>query len=116
MLNLKSRLLVTAVRQLAADCPDCKYIRPAIGSCSYSKGQCTNGSVGCIIGQALAALGIDVSALDTNGVMNARTVLTRLGGFDDAAIEWADGVQGKQDNGATWVEAIKFADRFVYPL
>lgn len=99
------------VRKLVADCPDCVYDAKD-GPCRYASGQCSNNSVGCIIGQALAIMGHDVKLLDSEDlVLSAGAALNELSaGFSIGLRDWATGIQDKQDNGHPWAEALSYAD------
>lgn len=118
-LCLKS--LVAAVRSLAEASPDNIYCPEIVDvggngrNCFYSKGDCSDGSKGCIIGQALVKLGFDVARLDDNPP-NVEGLLA--GWRDYAEIEndtselqcWLAEVQESQDLGETWGQAVTRAN------
>lgn len=113
--------IVEAIRKLAADCPNCRYTSAEVMGPGddhprqrwlYSKGECSNGSCGCIVGQALAMLGHNVAELDKgNNCGNASHVLNRLGVGTQMERQWAHAVQAQQDHGETWGRAVAYADR-----
>jgi len=99
------------VRRLAEEHPDNVYNKPdGIGPCVYGSGTCTDGSVGCIVGQGLKAMGVDPVALD-------EYVGEEPSGIDDilddaglARDPWLSDVQAAQDEGRTWARAVRYAD------
>lgn len=104
--------LCAAVRRLASESPLNIYL-PAIkgGKCRYSSGECKDGSIGCIVGQALRAIGLDPAAFDNAEVLapSAAKVVGDLGG------NWGPGawlleVQRGQDAGRSWRVAVADAD------
>lgn len=118
---LNVQFLEQAVRKLAADSPDTLYCKPDDSIfCSYSKGACTNGSVGCIMGQALVrcGLGTTLALAQKWGSINnfvlfiTNTDLEKLPTPVVLTIRWLQEVQTQQDQGRTWRDAVALADRF----
>jgi hypothetical protein len=101
------RDLIVAVRNLAKAHPDNIYQPSLLGKqCFYDKGWCTDGSVGCIFGQALVGLDILVT-----GSREIYVVSNEL--FSDAdrlTRDWCQAVQTAQDASKTWGEAVSCAD------
>lgn len=94
MLDLN--LLKTMVRKIAKERPDVKYGMPESGTCSYDEGVCSDGSVGCIFGQAAKLLG--------EPLYGSREITDY---YDD---DWCLLVQTYQDKGRSWGEAVRQAD------
>lgn len=78
----------------------------------YASGPCSNGSVGCIVGQALKAMGHNVSTLDLGlSVPSAYAAIGQcITGYTDEKKRWASDVQYGQDRGKTWSVAVADAD------
>lgn len=99
------------VREIAEQRPDVRYPHT---QCFYSRGKCLDESTGCLIGQALADLGVDMAALNkleedaTYGVHD----LYREHSDDPLTgdFTWLKRVQTNQDRGETWGECVKWAD------
>jgi hypothetical protein len=114
MKNLSIDDIIEKVRELAKKVPDNKYNRdkndrPLSGQCSYETGLCTDGSIGCIFGQAALALGLRlVGGIAIDHVFSSRqiTTETRL----NRKISWCCAVQRYQDTGNTWAKAVEQAD------
>ena len=106
--------LISKVRELAAASPDCRY-RSTNGSssgCCNNRGECTNGTVGCIIGQAAAALGYDWG--DEPSREGVHLFVNRVFRHTPRPqTYWLDLVQGQQDLGKTWGDAVQYADEQV---
>lgn len=102
------------VRRLAAESPDCKY--PYGKGCFYTRGECTNGSTGCIVGQAFRRMGLDCASLDSSDRHTPSAGMACLNlGLEDTAIKganavWLSTVQAFQDSGHTWGQAVADAD------
>jgi hypothetical protein len=121
MVNLST--IFWTVTRLAMANPDTKYKKDTLGSgpnCKYAAGECSNGTVGCIIGQALKASGVTLKPeWDTGNGNTASAIIDDL--IEERIIEepeqtgrykiWLDDVQGSQDTGDTWQEALNHANR-----
>ena len=104
--------LVDAVRVLASESPTNIYMPAVRGEkCHYSSGDCKNGSRGCIVGQALARIGLNPADFETcDGVApSAAKVVGDLSGEWGAAA-WLRCVQSHQDAGKSWIASIRYAD------
>lgn len=123
VLNVKPERLKEVVRSLAATSPDNKYIKRAPindSTCSYLEGQCTNGSKGCIFGQAFALLGASETFLEECDKIGSITFVAKekqlaiFNGYEltDDDIRWYRRVQSCQDSGKSWKEAVESADDF----
>ena len=113
--------VVAKVRDLAVASPHFIYTPPVTiepsgrPACLYVH-YATDGTLvgGCIVGQALLALGVPAETLrkyDESDGANASTVVSEL--LDGGACQellWLDYVQRKQDNGYEWVGAVHCAD------
>ncbi len=101
---IKVSEIIREVKRLAAESPDNVY-NPNGAGCSYTLGDNTNGSRGCIVGQALKALGVDLAAL-REGIIEV--CLNRIPHESDVdnGILWLAGVQGCQDSRNPWGEAV----------
>jgi hypothetical protein len=105
--------LVTKVRELATAKPETVY-RPAwtdeplpTGQCSYLGGTCSDGSVGCLVGQALLAMGFMTGQLrpvDQLGIVEALEKLhpCELTEEERDKVRWLETVQSAQDNSQPW--------------
>lgn len=109
--------LVARVRALAAAAPENVYQKYNGRSCSYTHGECSNGTLGCILGQAMAAEGIDTHSIGEGAFDEVVSSLPKLFGYDtaeqamgSAQYEWLKAVQEAQDGGATWAEAVGRTD------
>ncbi len=104
--------LIRKVRELAENSPDCVY--NGVTSCSYTQGECSNGTVGCIMGQAVLA--VDPSQLymvkmyDTNSFHNLSLNLLFDRPITEEEVKWCSNVQGIQDDGECWKKAVDEAD------
>jgi hypothetical protein len=115
--------LVANVRELAASRPDNIY-QPASAApptapqrkCSYLTGNCHDGTVGCLLGQALLAIGFTAHQLrriDTLSIEEALASLSEVdsGHVDGGHVAWLMAVQCGQDEGHTWRRAVELADQ-----
>lgn len=111
--------LISAVRGLALKSPNNVYVRPAGAlCCSNVKGTCTDGSVGCIIGQAIRIVDPtfefinDLEECSIRSNNKPDSLLSNKLGFDHGSdkLMWLKCVQRRQDKGDTWCEAVKYAD------
>jgi hypothetical protein len=113
--------LVAQVRRLAADRPDNVYQPELVGAghrCSYLDGRCTDGTLGCLVGQAFRAAGLtadELQPVNRLAICEALEHLLRqdIDCLQGAHIAWLMSVQNAQDEGARWREAIEVADREV---
>lgn len=116
-MSLDDESLVAAVRELAAENPDHVYVAPdsvrqngTVKDCLYvhEVGEIRTG--GCLIGQAVIRCGVpldEVAKWDEAEDSSADDVLP-----DSISTEvrrWAYAVQGQQDRGATWHNALAHA-------
>lgn len=122
MMNLspRDRELFDAITYLVEESPDNTYpphYHGMVGGCYYSQGQCSNGSVGCLIGQALLRAGYtgDLSALDIGERTGANDILPQLGYGPDITT-FANCIQDKQDSEIQWGVAYRFALKYMAEL
>ena len=101
------------VRLLAKESPNNVYESVSGNGCLYTRGRCSNGSQGCIVGQALCRLGFETHCAeqDTFDVADVSTLLECLGISGDPT--WLQSVQEWQDAGFPWHRAIARADDFL---
>lgn len=97
--------LLHHLKNLVDNAPDNVY-HGDDDDCCYSTGQCSNGSVGCIIGQALALNGHTHDELadidnDCFGFRGAFEVLQELG-YDYNVAQFCQSIQTEQDSYGTW--------------
>lgn len=111
--------IVNEVRRLAKAEPNFVYIdqegRDKDSPCGYTgMGPGTSQGRACIVGQALMNLGVPAEALvdseDSVGVLLAELEQVEYGPFDSTNEEWLTTVQGFQDEGTPWGEAVSSAD------
>lgn len=108
--------LEAEVRRLATERPWNKYGQDGSGRCAYAAGVCSDGSIGCIFGQALRACGVNPIEFDSGSEqgqpMDIAGVLEELGLVSGLTrkVMWANEVQGLQDAGEPWGNALAQAD------
>jgi hypothetical protein len=113
--------LVGKVRELASARPDNVYRAGPSGQsspptkCTYLGGTCTDGTVGCLVGQALLAIGYTAEQLqpvDQLGIEEAIEKMLPCELTDDEydKVRWLESAQNAQDNGSPWKEAVRIAD------
>ena len=115
--TITAKDVIAAVRRLADNSPNCQYKPPdrdnGVKVCFNKEGECTNGSTGCIVGQALVEL------FGADKVPNEGGVATCVSDLQIRATpqqySWLQVVQGRQDNGCPWEFAVEQADEY-YPL
>ena len=107
--------LIAAIRELAAESPDNIYDRGQSHACSYVVGECSNGTQGCIVGQALRRLGLETPDLPTHVDIYLSLIFDCGVAGGDTRLLWVSVVQSEQDSGNTWAYAVKSADES-YPL
>ena len=118
----RGRNLMEAVRLLAALYPNAIYNRPISHSntCFYSRGVVVNGPPGhgCIIGQAFRLCGFEQYAnmclydSISSGSPAGRHIRTTFGLSENTPlVDWCCEIQYHQDQGTTWGEAVRLADR-----
>lgn len=114
--------IITKMRELAAERPDFVYEMPEVpagedvqssapaDTCLYYDPYADAPS--CIVGQALFALGYETSADDEGdaGSEVVARVMHDQEGLSSEEGDWIDSVQGSQDNGERWIDAIAQAD------
>lgn len=104
MFDLEKQM-VEAVRSLAAKSPNNIYTSPdSDGSCYNHIGTCTDGSTGCIIGQATRICNVRIP--------NIGGVMMCFPQFKGKIQLWLMMVQDTQDAGGTWIQAVEKADTF----
>ena len=110
--------VIKEVRKIVAERPNVYYYAPE-GGCQYSKGECSDGSTGCLFGQVLTNLGEDVSRFDKYPAPEEYKTETYIPGIDKILEEfegndidktWCSLVQDGQDNGMSWEDAVAEAD------
>jgi len=120
--------LVDELRELAEARPTVYYRSPAmdggkLSGCHYSAGVCSDGTIGCAIGQAIAAGDWpDISAAELDALRSSHAGLASISRVYDiiapgvrvpgeqAAIDWLQAFQDDQDNGSSWGECVAFAN------
>lgn len=116
VLSITAADVKAKIREIAAERPTYTYVKPSDQRyCLYvhedASGNPINGE-GCIVGQALVALGADPSTL-IGRIIAAGALLEDFVVINDTAdIRWCEDVQDAQDNGAEWYEAVEEADEF----
>lgn len=100
--------IIAEVRRLAAEQPDFIYEKPAGSTfCLYKHGD----GPGCIMGQALNNLGVEVDEFTTGtigSVLIEKGIKTTRGQGD-----WLRDVQAQQDTRHTWAQSVADADEWV---
>lgn len=107
------------IKELAAERPTYTYVKPKGAQfCLYvhedSSGAPIKGE-GCIVGQALVALGVDPNTL-VDVFMDAESLLYDFGINDNSEsgtdAEWVEKAQSAQDFGKEWAVAVEAADEY----
>jgi len=126
MVPFTIKQLYDKVIELAQKYPENIYNRSKLlgsinSGCYYTAGTCSNGSEGCIVGQALLSLdpslneilnAIDIGIVETHGGdTTVRDVLEQLGlikleNMSDYYITCLGQIQEKQDRGIKWSECV----------
>ena len=114
-MNITAKQILKTVKELAKENPDTVYVSPNDeGLCFYTKGACSNGTEGCIIGQALVKLGVpketlaelDEKSQDITGLLRNLDMVD-LATFDDNDyLDELTKIQNRQDSGCSWGEAV----------
>lgn len=96
-----------AAYALCVNNADNKYVKDGL-RCCYTRGTCTNGTIGCIFGQILDHDEFDLAR------QNNITISDVLEGsnFPDIMIDWCATLQVQQDIGKTWGDALLMAEQF----
>lgn len=106
--------IVREVRRLAAERPDYVYEGGDDAGCRYDR---AGGESGCIIGEALAALGLVQGELEALGYETVRAALDILaecglvGHLDESSVGFLEHVQRAQDKRLPWDAAVRVGDR-----
>ena len=115
--------LVSAIRKLVKESPNAVYhsvFDKVKGkyNCLYGHGQATNNRCGCLIGQGLVDIGIELLPQwdnfehEVGNCLSAFAVSKYI--WPDCPYEiaeWLDVLQGEQDNGAKWQQCLEEADK-----
>lgn len=112
--------LIVKVQEIANEKPGVFYC-DSVGYAKYN-GPASDGSIGCLFGQAFRALGIDINKLRKVSIYDANQTcivgLINVGNFgwnySHSERDWCDIVQRWQDNGIDWATCVKRANR-LYP-
>lgn len=116
--------LVSAIRKLVQDSPNAVY-HPVFDkvkgkyNCLYNKGMATNNRCGCLIGQGLVDIGVELLPQwdnfenPDNSCMAAFAVSKYI--WPDCPYEiseWLDMIQNEQDYGSKWQKCLDEADKW----
>ncbi len=97
--------LIDEVKKLATEHPDNIYIMPEeTVTCMYNDGTCTDGSIGCIFGQAIKRLDPEIKIVET-GIADLLKNHLKIT-MTDQQLLWCRMFQIKQDSRKTWSEAL----------
>jgi hypothetical protein len=108
--------------ELADERPEHVYRRHdggTVGNCWYAHpGSAEPNGGGCLVGQALASLGVPLSKLEANG-LPAQELMCSLG-YVDYSSAWRDetlreirSAQSEQDSGLSWGDAVASLRHFL---
>ena len=110
--TINVRELAMEVRRLAQEFPD------RVAACSYTRHEDDELVPNCIVGLAAYNLGIsldDLYRVNACGIRHLATDLRpewlNIGEDDSVHVTWLGSLQGAQDNGENWGEALRIADR-----
>jgi len=103
--------MISEVRRIAKEYPNAVYSMDNLVFCCYTKGKCGPG-FGCLLGQAMQSAGLRhiANQADEQGEKAISELFNVLNIHNANDRMWLSDVQGQQDRGATWEEAVKFAD------
>ncbi len=96
--------LIETVRKIARERPD---VTSDTKTCMYESGVCSDGSVGCLFGQAFEAMGW--KPYDPVASQTIDKVLNGEVGYG-GKVYWCADVQEVQDCGVPWGEAVRQVD------
>ncbi|GAA3473847.1 hypothetical protein [Nonomuraea roseola] len=111
--------MIDTLKAVVAEKPDYVYGAPehmadGTGQCYYVHTDAENEeklAPGCLVGVALNRLGVPLETLQKHEADNAFCVIGRVvEGISDVALEFAHLLQIRQDNGATWGEALAYVE------
>ena len=106
--NADAKKLADKVREYAKTRPDVTYTKKG-EFCQNFTGKCSDGSIGCIVGQALVECGFVKTTQDQDQWNDAAIAGCYIVDPDDDAdeFEFLDFMQELQDNGSTWGQALE---------
>lgn len=100
-------MIIENIRKLAKAYPDFVYVTDGVACSNTSGGDPKYPHLcGCIVGQALKLAGIEPPPFGTVWQLKHSLKLK----LSEDEVNWARCVQNKQDNMATWAEAVDAAD------
>jgi len=111
--TINVRELATQARQLAQTFPD------RVAFCAYTRFDDDELVPNCIVGQAAYNLGVsldDLNQVNTCGIRHLAIAENRpewlsVGEDDETHVRWLGSLQGAQDSGENWGDALRIADR-----
>lgn len=109
MFSFTLEQLVDEVRKLAKENPDNNYNNGyQKAQCFYNKGECSNGTIGCLFGQAMKRLGVSDDQLNGFGSKPIRDILreNRVK-HNENLFSWCEDVQMSQDDGLPWGKCVE---------
>jgi len=105
-LTERDQQFIDAIRAVVAEAGPA-HVYDRIGSCRYVR----DGKPDCLIGRALARIGVSVERLADNEGTGAYEVMDSLGGFSHVVMKAAESAQDVQDGGAPWGYALQRFER-----
>ena len=109
-MKVSVKKFAAAIREMAQKFTEVKYLGYGGEDCDcfYDSGNCSNGSVGCLLGQAAKQFGLELIGSNPIGfIFKDEFYFER----DDPAGEWwAKSVQKWQDFSNPWGVCVKLAD------
>lgn len=112
----RGQKLIKIIRDLAAEKPDFVYERPSLGAFGNGCVYVHAGQPSCIVGHAMWRAGLidhsfEAMADNRHGFGSHITGMKTL---TDREVQWLEEVQGQQDTGAAWSDAVLNADNMEY--
>lgn len=112
--------IIQAIRELVETSPDNVYQKQfSDNRCFYTQGSCSDGSTGCIIGQALLKLGVDRDELKKHDLIECpvtgqpfpaiHVVNIFIPDLPYNVLSFCNDIQSTQDRENTWKDAFNFA-------
>jgi hypothetical protein len=106
--------LIETVRELAVHSPHNVYSSEGLMGCSNVAGSCSDGSVGCIVGQAIRRIDPEFS-FRGDEKSDIGTLCSRHGWalISDSRVRWLSKVQNTQDQNVPWAMCVSWADEVI---
>lgn len=105
--------LVKTVKAIIQSRPDVIYstiLEDGLGACYYSKGKCSDGTLGCVFGQAFQAMGFKIPSANDSDSINS-IIENFAVGVTQRQQDMCEGIQDWQDKENTWKTSLDMANK-----